>query len=397
MKVLLAHNFYRTAVPSGEDTVYRNERRLLEANADVIPYERHNDAIDDSNLTKKMSLAFDAAWSREVYEELSVIVRKTRPDIAHFHNTFPRISPSAYAACRDHGVPVIQTLHNFRFICPGGLLLRDGRPCEDCVGTNLLPALRHRCYRKSFAVTAAVVWMLTHNRRHGTYQNMVNRYIALTEFAADRLIAGGLPRERVTVKPNFVADVPTPGPGNGRYAVYVGRLSAEKGIRTMLSAWKHLSKVPLKILGDGPYRQEVEAAIVRDKLPAECLGFCDRIATIDVVSRAAFQIVPSEWYEGFPMVIVEAYACGTPVVASRIGSLDEVVEEGVTGVKFEPGNPMDLAEKVSALWADRVRQTSLRRTTREIFEQKFSGEKNYEALMTIYESAISDHVRTVRG
>lgn len=394
MKVLLAHNFYRTAVPSGEDTVYRNERRLLEANADVIPYERHNDAIDDSNLTKKMSLAFDAAWSREVYEELSVIVRKTRPDIAHFHNTFPRISPSAYAACRDHGVPVIQTLHNFRFICPGGLLLRDGRPCEDCVGTNLLPALRHRCYRKSFAATAAVVWMLTRNRWHGTYQNMVNRYIALTEFAADRLIAGGLPRERVTVKPNFVADVPTPGPGNGRYAVYVGRLSAEKGIRTMLSAWKHLSKVPLKILGDGPYRQEVEAAIVRDKLPAECLGFCDRLATIEVVSRAAFQIVPSEWYEGFPMVIVEAYACGTPVVASRIGSLDEVVEEGVTGVKFEPGNPMDLAEKVSALWADRIRQAGLRHTTRDIFEQKFSGKKNYEALMTIYASAISDHVRT---
>jgi len=397
MKVLLAHNFYRSAVPSGEDAVYRSERNLLETTADVIPFERHNDDIDDSTLSKKITLAFDTGWSRKVYEELSAIIRKAQPDIAHFHNTFPRISPSAYAACRNNGVPVVQTLHNFRLICPGGFLLRDGRPCEDCVGKSLLPALQHFCYRESLPATGVVVWMLARNRWHGTYQNLVNRYIAMTEFAANRFIAGGLPRERIIVKPNFVADIPIPGTGKGGYVVYVGRLSVEKGLRTLMTAWKRLPEVPLKILGDGPLRQELEQFIAREKLPAECLGFCDRATTVDFIARAAFQVVPSEWYEGFPMVIADAYACGTPVVSSCIGSLDEIVEEGVTGVKFRPGDPLDLADKVRALWTDRVRQTNLRCSTRETFEKHYSSKNNYKALMNIYESAINDHAQTIRG
>ncbi|MEK6801199.1 MAG: glycosyltransferase [Nitrospirota bacterium] len=396
MKVLLAHNFYRSGSPSGEDAVYRSERNLLETTADVISYERHNDDIDVSTITDKLRLVVETGWSRKVYEELSTIIRKAQPDIAHFHNTFPQISPSAYAACRDNNVPVVQTLHNFRFICPGGLLLRDGRPCEDCIGTNLFPALRYRCYRNSLPETAAVVWMLAKNRWDRTYQTLVNRYIALTEFASSRLIAGGLPRERIVVKPNFVADIPMPGDGKGGYAVYVGRLSVEKGLRTVMSAWKHLPEVPLKILGEGPLRQELEQAIARDNLPVDYLGFCDRTTIVDLVGRAAFQIVPSEWYEGFPMVIVDAFACGTPVVSSRIGSLDEIVEEGITGMKFEPRNPVDLANKVRALWADPARQISLRSTTREIFDTHFSGVKNHEALMKIYEAAINDHLGTIR-
>ena len=377
--------------------MYRNERALMERQIEVIPYERFNDDIDESTLGRKFRLALDGAWSSRTYQELSALIKKNRPDIAHFHNTFPQISPSAYAACRDNGVPAVQTLHNFRFICPGGLLLRDGHPCEDCVGTNLLSALRYRCYRGSLPATGALVWMLMRNRWHGTYTNLVNRYIALTKFSASRLVAGGLPRERIVVKPNFVANIPTPGAGEGGYAVYVGRLSAEKGVRTMMAAWRLLPGVPLKILGDGPLRQELEQLAAIEKLPIEFLGFCDRGTIADVVCRAAFQIIPSEWYEGFPMVIVEAYACGTPVVASRIGSLDEIVEEGVTGVKFEPGNPGDLSDKINSLWANRARQTMLRRTARETFEKNYSSEKNYESLMAIYEAAIKDHVQTARG
>jgi glycosyltransferase involved in cell wall biosynthesis len=398
VKILVAHNFYRSSSPSGENVVYLNECGLLERNGnEVVSYERFSDDIDDSTMSAKFRVALSCAWSHEIYNELSKLLAKVRPDVAHFHNTFPLMSPSAYAACRDNGVPVVQTLHNFRFICPGGLLLRDGRPCEDCVGTNLLPALQHRCYRGSLPATGALVWMLLRNRINGAYQTLVNRYVALTEFAASRLVAGGLPRERIVVKPNFVANIPTPGAGEGGYAVYVGRLSVEKGVRTMISAWKLLPGVPLKILGDGPLRQELERLAAIEKLPIEFLGFCDRATITDVVRCAAFQVVPSEWYEGFPMVIVEAYACGTPVVASRIGSLDEIVEEGVTGVKFEPGNPRDLSDKVNALWADRARQTMLRRTARESFEMKFSGEKNYEALRAIYEAAINDYAQTTRG
>jgi len=211
LKILLAHNFYRSAAPSGEDAVYRAERALLaRAGHEIIAYERHNDTIDDSNLRKNIDLALSGAWSRHSYAEISALIRRARPDIAHFHNTFPLISPSAYAACRDNGVPVVQTLHNYRLICANGLLLRDGKPCESCVGTSLWPALRYRCYRGSLPATGAVVWMLARNRRRGTYRHLVDRYIALTRFAAGRLAAGGLPAERITVKPNFL-DAPPLG------------------------------------------------------------------------------------------------------------------------------------------------------------------------------------------
>ena len=398
MKILLVHDHYRSSAPSGEDQVFRNELTLLKKHGvDVTTFERFNDDINDSSRIKRLKLARDTAWSPTTYQDLSELVSEIRPDIAHFHNTFPLISPSAYLACREYGVPVVQTLHNFRLICPGALLIRDGRPCEDCVGTNLLPALRYRCYRGSLPATGALVWMLMRNRWHGTYTTLVNRYIALTEFAAGRLIAGGLPRDRMSVKPNFSPNISAPGTGDGGYVVYVGRLSEEKGVRTLLTAWKLVAGIPLKIMGDGPLRKELELRDMRDHISVEFLGFCDRPTIVDIVGRATFQIIPSEWYEGFPMVVVEAYACGTPVVASRIGSLDEIVEEGATGLKFEPGNPRDLSDKVSALWADRALQTMLRRTARESFEMKFSGEKKYETLTAIYEAAIKDYAQATKG
>lgn len=393
----MAHNYYRSSAPSGEDQVFNNELTLLrEHGIDVIPFERFNDDIDDSSVFNRMSLARDTAWSPTTYRNLSQVVRERRPDIAHFHNTFPLISPSAYAACRDNGVPVVQTLHNFRFICPGGLLLRDGRPCEDCVGTNLLPALRYRCYRGSLPATGALVWMLMRNRWHGTYETLVNRYIALTEFSAKTLVAGGLPRDRMSVKPNFLPAIPAPGQGDGGYAVFVGRLSEEKGLRTLISAWKLLPHIPLKILGDGPLRQELVELTVRNNTRIEFLGFCDRSTIIDTVGRAVLQVIPSEWYEGFPMVVLEAYACGTPVVCSRIGSLNEIVEEGETGIKFEPGNPKDLAAKVQMLWDDSGIRKSMRETVRMTFDNNFSAEKNFKALMAIYEMTIRTHAQTTR-
>jgi glycosyltransferase involved in cell wall biosynthesis len=321
MKILLVHDHYRSSAPSGEDQVFRNELTLLKKHGvDVTTFERFNDDINDSSRIKRLKLARDTAWSPTTYQDLSELVSEIRPDIAHFHNTFPLISPSAYLACREYGVPVVQTLHNFRLICPGALLIRDGRPCEDCVGTNLLPALRYRRYRGSLPATGALVWMLMRNRWHGTYTTLVNRYIALTEFAAGRLIAGGLPRDRMSVKPNFSPNISVPGTGDGGYVVYVGRLSEEKGVRTLLTAWKLVAGIPLKIMGDGPLRKELELIAMRDNISAEFLGFCDRPTIVDIVGRATFQIIPSEWYEGFPMVVVEAYACGTPVVASRIRS-----------------------------------------------------------------------------
>jgi len=388
MRVVLAHDHYRSSAPSGEDAVFRNERALLERRGHtVIAFERFNDDIDDDSFAKRVGLALEGAWSKRAYEDLSDLLRRTRPDVAHFHNTFPLISPSAYAACRDFGVPVVQTLHNYRFICAGALLTRQGQPCEDCLGTTLLPALRHRCYRGSFAATSAVVWMLASNRARAVYRTLVDRYIALTKFAASRFVAGGLPTGRIEVKSNFLPDAPAAGPGHGGYAVYVGRLSEEKGVRTLLDAWQALAGFPLKILGEGPLRGELEMRARDANIAVEFLGFRPHGEVLETVAGAALQVIPSECYEGFPMVALEAYACGTPVVASRLGSLDEIVDDGVCGMKFEPHNASDLAAKANGLLADREALQTMRAKTRAHFEENYTAERNYARLLDIYHAA----------
>ncbi|KAF0219921.1 MAG: group 1 glycosyl [Geobacteraceae bacterium] len=397
MKILLAHNFYRSSAPSGEDTVYRNERTLLEANGvEVIHYESFNDDIDESTFAKRVRLALNGAWSRQTYDELSALIVKTQPDLAHFHNTFPLITPSAWAACRDNGVPVVQTLHNFRFICPGALLMRQGRPCEECVGTSLAPALRHRCYRGALLATLAQVWTIFANRRRGSYGNLVDRYVALTRFAAGRFIAGGLPRGRLTVLGNFLLDPPPPGAGDGGYAIFVGRLSEEKGVRTLLASWEQLRDIPLKIVGDGPLKGELEEIARRGDLPVEFLGFRPREEVMPLMGRALLQVIPSECYEGFPLTVLEAWAGGTPVVASRLGGLDEIVEEGVTGVKFTPANPADLADKVRRLVHNYGGARRFRQRVRRNFELHFSPCAHFDRLREIYAEAIMHSSRSRR-
>lgn len=391
MHILLAHDYYRSSAPSGEDAVFRNETELLRKyGCKVTLFERFNDEIDESSFNKRLRLALNGAWSRSAYTDLSDLIRETRPDIAHFHNTFPLISPSAYAACQDNGVPVVQTLHNYRLVCPGALLMRDGRPCEDCLGTSLIPALWNRCYRGSLAATGAQVWTITSNRWRGTYVNRVNRYIALSHFAVTRLIAGGLPAKRIEVKPNFLPDAPPAGQGGGGYAIYAGRLTAEKGVRTLINAWKLVKNLNLKVLGDGNLREELEEKVRSDGSTVEFLGFRSRSEILALAAQAEVVVIPSECYEGFPMAILEAYACGTPVVVARIGSLDEIVIDDRTGVKFEVGNAHDLAAKVNALFLDRDRLRLMRRNARAAFEENYTAENNFRQLTTIYQHAIED-------
>lgn len=396
LKILLVHNHYRSSAPSGEDVVFDSERRLLESNGvEVAAYERFNDAIDESTLSARVRLALDTAWSGRTYRELSAVLRRLKPDVVHLHNTFPLVSPSAYGACRHNNIPVIQTLHNYRLICPGALLLRDGRPCEDCVGGSLIPALRHGCYRGSRVATSVLVWMLWRNRLAGSYERRVDRYIALTRFAAGRLIAGGLPAARVVVKPNFLSQPPAVGDGRGGYAVYVGRLTQEKGAETLVAAWKQVSGLPLKVVGEGAMRAELERIVRAAGLPVEFCGYRPRAEVFELIRNAALQIVPSECYEGFPLSVIEAYACGTPVVASRLGSLGEVVPDGTAGVLFAPGDPHDLAAKVNALIAAPDRLREMRRRARALFEQRYTAEHNFKQLMAIYRDALSARVSTV--
>jgi glycosyltransferase involved in cell wall biosynthesis len=390
MKVLIVHNRYRTSAPSGEDAAVRNEQRMLETRGvEVTTFERCNDDIDDSSLHAKALLAAGTIWSQRSRSDLGRVLRQVRPDIVHVHNTFSILSPSIYGACKAAGIPVVQTLHNFRFFCPSALFLRDGKPCEDCVDRSLFQSVRHRCYRDSVAATATLAAMLAVHRTIGTYSNHIDRYIALTQFARRKIQKGGIAGHKLVVKPNFVPDNPSPGRGGGGYAVFVGRLLQGKGTETLVKAWRH-APLRLKIVGDGALRPELESLARQQNSNIEFCGRQERQSVLEIIASAEFLIVPSEWYEGFPMVIAESFACGTPVLASRIGSLEELVEDGVTGKHFAAGNPEQLAQAVLDMLSDPARLNGMRRNARAYFDGQLTEQQNYEQLMNIYSGVITE-------
>ena len=390
MKVLLGHCYYRSSAPSGEDSVVRNEKALLQANnIEVVPYEKHNDDIAGLGLSGNLRLAKNTIWSKTAYSEVLELIRKEKPDLAHFHNTFPQMSQSVYQACRDANVPVVQTLHNFRYICASALLQRDGAPCEDCIGTNLLPALKNKCYRNSLIATTPLVANIWLNRMSGNFDN-VSKYITMTEFTRGRLISGGLPESKFAIKPNFVEDPGEPKYELGDYAIYVGRLKDEKGVRTLVNAWRHLpNNIPLRIVGDGELMPQLKAQVETQQLNVEFLGFKPKKEVYQLIENSRFIVVPSECYEGFPVAVVEAFAKGKLVVASAIGSLNEIVENDKTGAKFIAANPHSLAETVANLWDEKEKIAIMSHHARSTYLEKFTATANFNQLYDIYNQVVS--------
>lgn len=389
MKVLLCHNYYQQR--GGEDESFEAEARALaEFGNEVVRYTRHNDAVDAMG---RLELAAKTLWNREVYADLRRLIRRERPAVMHCTNTFPLISPAAYAAARAEGVPVVQSLRNYRLLCPGALFLRDGKVCEDCLGKSVpWPGVRHACYRGSRAASTVVASLTTLHRGAGTWRRGVDLYFTLTEFARRKFVEGGLPAGRVVVKPNCVHPDPGPGDGRGGYAVFAGRLSAEKGIDTLLAAWERLARpVPLKVVGDGPLADRVRAAAAANSA-VEYLGRRPLPELLDVIGGAACLVMPSVWYETFGRTIIEAYAKGTPVIASRLGAMAELVDEGRTGLLFTAGDAADLAAAVDRLLADPAAAARMRPAARREFEEKYTAASNYRQLMAIY-----DRARAVRA
>lgn len=399
MKVLVAHNSYQQA--GGEDAVVEGEVRLLRHNGDtVVHYQRSNNELLQIGALGRLSAGGATIWSRSSYQALCGIIRDERPDVAHFHNTFPLISPAAYFACAEFGVPVVQSLHNYRLICPGGQLLRDGQLCEDCVGKEIAwRGALHGCYRNSKGATLAVASMLAVHRALGTWQQRVSMYIALSEFARSKFIEGGLPADRIVVKPNFAQGHIKRKSDPGYYVLYVGRLSQEKGPHLLREAWRHLKAfVPLHVLGDGPLSQEMNSP-PKNSLnePIRMHGRCSPEQVASFMAGARFLVVPSITYENFPLSVVEAYSCALPVIASRIGSLAEIVRDGVTGMLFEPSNCDDLASKVEWAWAHPQQMAEMGRNARKEFENKYGAQENYKMLMEIYHRAVALHSERATG
>jgi glycosyltransferase involved in cell wall biosynthesis len=284
----------------------------------------------------------------------------------------------------------VQTLHNFRLICPAATFHREGNVCEACAEKSLMESIRHACYRDSRAATATVALMLATHRLLGTWKDSVDSYIALTSFARDKFIASGISPEKLFVKPNFVDPDPGPRTGAGEYAFFAGRLSPEKGVSTLLKAWPHLKEpIPLRIAGDGPDRPRLEAFAGDQHLrDIQFLGRLSYSETVAAMKGARFVIVPSTWYETFGLVIVEAMACGVPVICSRLGAMQENVADGVTGLHFTPGDAEDLARKVSWACVHPLEMSEMGRAARRQYEFRYTAEKNYSLLMEIYEHTL---------
>ncbi|AUS25456.1 glycosyl transferase [Paenibacillus polymyxa] len=390
-KVLIIHNFYQQS--GGEDKVVEQESAMLRSRGiETEHYYVHNDSIQSKGLANMAKLAVEAAWSFPEFKRIKELLLRVKPDVVHVHNFFPVISPSVYHACERLGVPVVQTLHNYRLICPAATFMRGNEVCEKCLHGTLLHSIRHGCYRGSQLQTIPVAAMIKFNELIGTWQHKVSRYIALTEFARDKFAESGIPLDRIAVKPNFIhhQTVKAKYDPNDRYLLFVGRISAEKGVRNLLQAWSQLEDrggLRLVIIGDGPQKAELAAAYSQEDI--RFLGKQDGDTVLDCMSRAMYVMVPSIWYEGFPMTIVESYSVGTPVLCSRIGALEEIVEDGVTGFHFQHDDLENIKTVIRRAVAYE-NYAAMRQKVAENYAAHYTEEVNVKQLLAIYSEAMEE-------
>jgi len=385
VKVLVVHESYLQS--GGEDRAVEADVHLLRSRGhEVLEYRRDNREVGSYGYVR---LGLTTIWSHSSYRELTRLVTEERPDIVHFHNTLPLISPAGFWAAKRAGSTVIQTLHNYRLVCPNAVLFRNGEVCEECLHWAVpLPGVLHGCYRESRPATAAITAMLVAHRVIGTWQQAVDAFITLTEFQTKKLVAGGIPESKVIVRPNFVEPDPGLGPGDGGYALFVGRLTAEKGVVTLLRAWQQLpEQIPLLLVGDGPLAESVSSAAEENEA-ISYLGPQTNDRVLELMRRAAILVFPSLWYEGFGITIIEAFATGLPVVAVGTGAASEIVKDGDTGLLVPPGDSHALGGAVSRLFRnDRLRKRMRAACRREYFE-KYTGERAYHRLIEVYRRAL---------
>jgi glycosyltransferase involved in cell wall biosynthesis len=384
MRVLMAHNRYLEG--GGEDLSTAAEVDLLRAHGcKVTTYERSN---EDVAAIGAWRTGLKAVWNQETYTEIRRLLAEQKFDVVHVQNFFPLISPAIYYAARHAGVPVVQSMRNYRLTCVNGLLLRDGKTCEDCLGKTVpWRGIARRCYRSSASASAAVASMITLHKLARTWGSKVDRYIALTQFARAKLIEAGLPAAKISVKPNFITHDPGRGEGGQRHVVYVGRLAHEKGVDVLIEAWRRTDlNIPLLIIGTGPLEDELKARCA-DMPMVKFLGQ----QTIEQVYRATGQslalALTSTCYEGMPRTVIEAFATATPVIATDHGSMSEMIEPHITGLLVNPGDAADLSDALSWAASNRPAMRMMGERARQTFETTYTGEANVSQLIGIYREA----------
>lgn len=380
--VLMAHNYYK--VPGGEDTVFHNEVKMLDKNGHkVTKYTRHNDEIKGGVLSK-LKLGIDTIFSLKTYKEVKKLIDENDIDIVHVHNTLPLISPSIYYAARAKKVPIVQTIHNFRLLCPGATFTRCGEICEDCVSKGLVQSLKHRCYRNSLFQTFIMCTMLKFHRIIGTYDKI--NYITLTEFNKQKLSTLVKDESKIHVKPNFIEKREDIERTLEDYFVYIGRLDDIKGINFLVEAWKNIDKdINLYIIGTGPEEENLKHIISENRLNnVKLLGFMKREDAFKVIEKSRAIIIPSKWYEGFPMTIAESFSLGVPVIGSKLGNIESIVDDERNGLLFTTNNKESLKEVINKVFHDRELNISLGNNAYKVFKEKYTDEENYRSIEKIY-------------
>ena len=381
MRILMVHNRYQAA--GGEDASTEAQVKLLrDVGHEVEFLTDSNDRIAELG---NLRTAARSIWSRDAKSQVGKILGSKKYDIMHVQNYFPLFSPSIYYAAHDHGVPVVQSLRNFRAVCPEGMLFRDDRVCQDCVGkTFALPAVVNKCYRDSAPGSAAVAVMSTGHRLAGTWKKRVARYVTPSAYAREIYVRAGWDHNHIDTIPNFVYPDPGEGPGRGGYALYAGRLAPPKGVDLLLEAWTQSGcDVPLKIAGEGPLKHLVTQAAASNR-HVEFLGQVDSQTLAQLVGDAMFTVVPTRGIETFGRVAAESLARGTPVVAADHGGLSEIVTDGKTGFLFPPGDLDALVTAIRALADDPDRARQMRPTARDDFVDRFRGERVLQTWLDLY-------------
>ena len=386
-RILQVHNFYQ--IPGGEDVVVRNEKRLLEEHGHkVYTYYRSNAELKEGGKFSKLCVPFTAVYSFKTVREVKKLIKEYQIDIVHVHNTLTMVSPSVfYAAFRCH-VPIVQTLHNFRMLCPAGSFFRDNVICEECVRGGLKCAVKHKCYRNSKLQSFVSAAVLKVHRVLGTYRKV--NFICLTEFNRNKLLALGdiVDAKKIFIKPNFTfaeGIEPSNVPEQEEYYLFAGRVEALKGVDIAIKAFEQIPDRKLYIAGTGPMMDEMQAYVNEHNIQnVKFLGYLQKEDMTEKFYHAKAVIMTSQCYEAFAMTIAEAYSYGVPVIAGRVGNMEGMVQEGVTGVKFTYNSSSDLAEKVKEF--EQLDRVTLKENAREFYQERLRPEDNYQKLMEIYES-----------
>lgn len=397
-RILQVHNFYQ--IPGGEDVVARNEKRLLEEHGHkVYTYYRTNKELGERGILGKLMLPFTAVYSFRTVREVKRLIKEEQIDIVHVHNTLTMVSPSVFYAAFQCNVPVVQTLHNFRMLCPAGSFFRDNVICEECVSGGLKCAVKHKCYRNSTAQTIVSAMILKIHRMLGTYRRV--NFICLTEFNRNKLLESldseKVPESkkivdasRVYIKPNFTFAeglAPSESQESEEYFLFAGRVEALKGVDIAIKAFEKIPDKQLYIAGTGPMMEEMQEYVQERNLKnIKFLGYLQKEEMSERFYHAKAVIMTSQCYEAFAMTIAEAYSYGVPVIAGRVGNMEGMVKEGITGVKFQYDSAKDLAKKVREF--ETLDLKMLKENAREFYQERLRPEDNYQKLIAIYEDIL---------